>query len=567
LYDIKSKVGSILDANAISVRLRADLIVYEAGEFETAVERGDHQAALDRYRGEFAPTLSNLGAETFDRWLEGERDRYRALAGITLRSFLRESEATADWDGVCLSALRLIQMNDFDQTAHRAFMRGLWLKGDALSALEHYSDLSSRLSTESPGGLAPETIRLAARIRDDEAGSARHASSELIGRSDGFATMREAYDSVRAGRSTAVIVTGEQGIGKTRLLTEFARYIGARGAHVVRSVATALGRDRLYCTVLDLMAAGGISLPDDQSNTDTENAPAISLKVKRGFESGVEKICRQRPVALIVDDAEHIDSESAELLASCQARLARMPILLVIAFDSASPRDAAIRSLEASLRRRERARVLELQPLEAVHLTRVLKGSATNVDESIVARAVSLAGGNPLYATELLRCFERGYRRDSGTGQAVPSEAHPYLESAESQRLRGLIRDRLDMLPQAEQSVLGHLAVLGDAVDENLFREIVQVSGFQDALRELERKGLVEPAKDRWKLRHGVVRDVMTQQLGHTRRAAIHLAAATVLSRSVAARMPTHCFWRSITRTGANVRPLSGTPCAPRRWP
>jgi DNA-binding SARP family transcriptional activator len=531
LYDIKSKVGSVLETSAMSVRLRADRIEYEAREFERAVERGDHRAALDRYQGEFAPTLSNLGAQAFDRWLDGERDRYRVLSGIALRSSLREAEAGADWDGVCLSALRLIRMNDFDQRAHRALMRGLWLKGDGLSAIEHFRGLKSRLSTEVPDGLAPATIQLAAKIGEDEAGHSRRADSTsgLIGRPAEFSEMREAYDSVRARGTAAVIVLGEQGIGKTRLLTEFARYIEGRGACLVRSVATSLTRERAYGTVLDLMTAAGIGLEDPEPAA--AHAPAAFLRIKREFESGVREISLEKPVALIVDDAEFIDPESAEVLASCQARLARLPLLLVIAVDSASPQGSAIRSLEASLRRRHKTRVLELMRLNAEGLRTVLMGVARDARESAVEQAVALSGGNPLYATELLRCFDQAQSHDPGAGHALPPETQIYLATREARRLRALIRERIEALSKPARSVLSHLAVLGDAVNEGLFREIVQVEEHHDTLRDLERRGLVELAEDRWKLRHGVIRDFVTLELGHTRRAAIHLATATVLNR------------------------------------
>jgi DNA-binding SARP family transcriptional activator/tetratricopeptide (TPR) repeat protein len=533
LYDIKSKVGSVLETSAMSVRLGADLIEYEAREFENAVERGDHRAALDRYRGEFAPTLSNLGAQAFDRWLDGERDRYRVLGGIALRSSLRNAEMRADWDGVCLSALRLIRMNDFDERAHRALMRGLWLKGDGISAIEHYRGLKSRLSSEVPDGLAPATIQLAAKIGEDEAGHSKQADSTsgLIGRPAEFSEMREAYDDVRAGGTAAVIVLGEQGIGKTRLLTEFARYIEGRGACLVRSVATSLTRERAYGTVLDLMTAAGIGLEDEDLEPEAAHAPAAFLRVKREFEGGVRALSLKKPVALIVDDAEFMDAESAEVLASCQARLARFPLLLVIAVDSASPRESAIRSLEASLRRRDKTRVLELTQLDAESLRTILEGSVRDARESAVDPAIALAGGNPLYATELLRCFDRAQGHGPGMEHAPPTETQTYLATGEAQQLHALIRGRIGALSKPARAVLTHLAILGEGVDEGLFREIVQVEEPHDTLRELERNGLVELAEDRWKLRHGVIRHFVTRELGHTRQAAIHLAAATVLNR------------------------------------
>jgi hypothetical protein len=68
-------------------------------------------------------------------------------------------------------------------------------------------------------------------------------------------------------------------------------------------------------------------------------------------------------------------------------------------------------------------------------------------------------------------------------------------------------------------------------VDEDLLGEMLHIAEPREVLLDLEGLGLVEQAKDRWRLTHGVIRDYLSHVLGHTKRAAIHLAAATVLSR------------------------------------
>ncbi|MFV1988257.1 MAG: BTAD domain-containing putative transcriptional regulator, partial [Gemmatimonadota bacterium] len=146
LYDIRSNVDGVMDVSSTSVRIRPGRILYHAEAFERAVESGDHNRALDLYHGEFAPDLQGLGVETFDRWVDAEREHCRVLASLGLRNAQRAAEERGDWDRMCLASLHLVQMNEFDEEAHCALMRGLWMKGDPASALRHYRVLSGDLT-------------------------------------------------------------------------------------------------------------------------------------------------------------------------------------------------------------------------------------------------------------------------------------------------------------------------------------------------------------------------------------------------------------------------------------
>ncbi|MDH3733129.1 MAG: AAA family ATPase, partial [Gemmatimonadota bacterium] len=242
LYDIRSNGGDVLDLSTTTVRMRRDSVLYEAAQFERAVETRDHVKALDLYRGEFAPELAGLGAEVFDRWHDSERERCRVLASIALRNAQRAAEERGNWDRMCLAALRLIRMNEFDEEAHCALMRGLWMKGDPASALRHYRSLR-------PDRVAGwRTVRdLAERI--ESSGSVREVLTvprepvELIGREEEFQTL---YDAIRThgARGATVVISGEPGVGRTALVTEFVRLASASGGsvgHLERANDTARG--------------------------------------------------------------------------------------------------------------------------------------------------------------------------------------------------------------------------------------------------------------------------------------------------------------------------------------
>ena len=230
LYDIRTHAPDLLAVSTTSVAVVSDRMTYEAQMFEEAVESGDHETALDLYRGEFAPDLMGLGAEMFDRWVDREREGCRVLASVALRNAQRAAEERGDWDRMCLASLRLVRLNEFDEEAHCALMRGLWMKGDPASALRHYRALDDDLKS---GWRA--AAELAERLKDS--GAVREvlnpAPSSLLGRSQEFAKLSRATREL-AAPGGVILVVGPRGIGKTALIEEFARRCGVEGAVVER---------------------------------------------------------------------------------------------------------------------------------------------------------------------------------------------------------------------------------------------------------------------------------------------------------------------------------------------
>jgi len=231
LYDLRSRVGQVLDITTRTVHLRFDQIHSDARQFEKAVERGDYARALGFYRGEFCPNLANLGSDKFDRWLDGERERYRVLASLAMRNALRDAEQRADWDGMCLTALQLVRHNDLDEEAHVALMRGLWIKGDPASALLHAETLLERTSDEQWPLVAALANQIKCSGTPAEVLSIPRPPTPLIGRESEFKDIFRCLHLPRVG-GRLVVITGERGVGKSCLLLELARCVEARGVRV-----------------------------------------------------------------------------------------------------------------------------------------------------------------------------------------------------------------------------------------------------------------------------------------------------------------------------------------------
>ncbi|MCG8469020.1 MAG: hypothetical protein MJB57_12575, partial [Gemmatimonadetes bacterium] len=229
LYDIRSNVGPIIKVDTNTVRLLPDQIEYEVDNLETAIREKDHATALELYRGEFAPDLLNLGAESFDRWLDDERERCRVLASLALKNAQRNAEEHGDWDEMCLAALRLIKLNEFDEDSHCALIRGLWLKGDPASAAAHYEAISDAQQVAASPTIGKLTSRAPAQPRWMSVSASSQSSIGLPGRRAPFRALVEELRSTTTGSRT-VVVTGEVGVGKRRLVQAFVEYAGTVGS-------------------------------------------------------------------------------------------------------------------------------------------------------------------------------------------------------------------------------------------------------------------------------------------------------------------------------------------------
>lgn len=407
LYDIRSKLGPLLRVDANTVRLVPDQIAYEVGDFETALRERDHEAALDLYRGNFAPDLLNLNAEGFDRWLDDERERCRVLAALALRNAQRAAEERGDWDEMCLAALRLIKLNEFDEEAHCALMRGLWLKGDPASALAHFRSVER-------AGWAREALeirdlaQLIARPTSvHEAAHLGRRRERVLGREHVFRTLfRELGKSDLTPRT--VVLSGEVGVGKTALVSEFARLVEVRGGRID------------WCF-------------------DWSKPPHLPDRVERDRN--------QRPHLIVLDSAT-----DSSYLPTIVERQNLKPSTLVLIVSSQF--DCAAQSTFAPAV----DQVVHVEPLDHESCVALVRRAHSNCSDFTAAAAATLAGGHPRVAEVVAAAWvERGY---------TPNPRDPDLTDAatfaleNSTAVRVLMSQQLRVLSPDELAAAAALADL-----------------------------------------------------------------------------------------------------------
>jgi DNA-binding CsgD family transcriptional regulator len=322
--------------------------------------------------------------------------------------------------------------------------------------------------------------------------------------------MSAVYASVSAGQSQLLLITGEAGIGKTRLVEELVKQVeAAPGQAQVRigESAPLAGAALAYGPfVAALGEQAGWLLADDEPGSMAAARHRLFERVL-GLLAG---LATQAPLVLVLEDLHWADESSHELLAFLAVRLRDIPVLVVATLRDDDLGGEARRWL-ADLQRRPRVtrlRVAGLAPGEVAELVAGLVPAGAGPDP--VAAVVRAADGNPLYAIEL-----------AGTGAHWPP---PSITEAVLAKASGVA--------PPVQAVLDQVCVTDGGMSHELLAATVPLAedGLLAAAREAVTRRLLVPAADGYAFGHDLIRQVFYGQLLPGERRRLHRRVAEALA-------------------------------------
>ncbi|SNS87540.1 Transcriptional regulatory protein, C terminal [Geodermatophilus saharensis] len=326
----------------------------------------------------------------------------------------------------------------------------------------------------------------------------------FVGRPAELATLAGAWSAARGGRGTAVVVTGEPGIGKTRLVEAFA---ARAGAAVRWGRCAEIGGAPPYWPWQQVL--GG--LPETAPGTDTGARFALGLDTARRLHA----LAGDAPLLVVLDDLQWADGDSLHVLEVVLSQLHASRVLLAVTCReeaTAEPAVTRVLGLAARLPGARRIRLGGLSPGEVADLVTGLRG----VPAGDAAALAERTGGNPFFVTELAAL-------PGAAGETVP------------EGVRDVVRLRVGRLPADAREVLATAAVAGREVSLALLGAALD-GGSGDAVTGALRTGLlVEPSPGRVRVAHDLVREVLLADLGPVARARVHGRLADSLEAGAAA--------------------------------
>ncbi|MBW3609459.1 MAG: AAA family ATPase, partial [Actinobacteria bacterium] len=555
-----------LEVSAATVRWRGDagfsLDVAEFDRLTTGAEEARKAGASSELRAELEAAVTLYAGDLlpgcYDDWLVPERERLRA-------AFLRAAELLAellelerDYRGAISWARRLLEHDPVNEFACQRLMRLYALSGDRAAALRVYHGCATALAREV--GIAPSAATRDAyeRLLEPDAAPVPTRTSKLaaagmrlVGRSEEWHALRDAWRRAVGGESRLTVIAGEAGVGKSRLAEELRDWAARQGFVTAASRCYAAAGSLAYAPVVELLRSRAIApglrrlgdpwlaelarlLPEVHADRpELPAAPPLSDDWQRSrlLDAISHAVLAEgRPLLLVIDDLQWCDIETIGWLHYLLRSRSRARFLVV----------GTVRSEEVGLQDPLQSLLLDVRA--SGQLTELELGPLRRADTAMLARAVSgrdlddaqadvlyrETEGNPLFVVEWVRAGlvdaepPRRASTEAEAGWQLPPRAHSVIEA------------RLGQLSPVGQELASLAATVGRAFAFDVLEQASPRSEEQivEALDELWQRRIVrERGLDAYDFTHDKLREAAYRRTGSARRRMLHRRVAQALER------------------------------------
>jgi DNA-binding CsgD family transcriptional regulator len=370
---------------------------------------------------------------------------------------------------------------------------------------------------------------------------------QLVGRDGEFARMLTLLDDAASRQAVVALISGDAGVGKTRLATEVTRRAATAGFTVLSGHCAELGESVPYLPLADALrnatqtpgTAPGLLdaltsrpvlnrlLPEGDTSAAADGAGASMARQQMfGAVLGLlGELASAAPVLLVFEDLHWADASTRDLLTflSRVLRTERVALIGTYRTDDLHRRHP-LRPLTAELQRLPSVTSIRLGPLTpaalAEHLTALAGLRQEDLDATELNSIIDRAEGNAYYAEELLAAaVGHGAARGPGGAVALP------------EGLAALLLSRVERLSDAAQRVLRAAAVAGRLADDELIQAAsgLPLAEYEDAVREAVTQQLLVPDGDGYSFRHALLREAVEADLLPGERTRLHGEVARLL--------------------------------------
>jgi DNA-binding SARP family transcriptional activator/tetratricopeptide (TPR) repeat protein len=553
----------------------------DVAEFEQALTLADAatrqhdqhvlQVALEQadslYHGELLP-------DCYDEWIYPERERLRQRHRQALEHLLHLFEAQGDTVAAIRSAQRLLAFDPLSEDLYRHLMRLFVLNNDRASALRVYHTCVSTLQREM--GVEPDTAtrEVYERLLQQEAPTIRPiiqqplpaAARVLIGREREWKQLLDAWQRATEEGPHFVLVSGEAGIGKSRLTEEFLLWVSQQGFVTARTRSYAAEGQLSLAPVTDWLRSEGLRAPLRKLDKVwlaevarilpelLAEQPALPRyesvtegQRQRFFEALAHAILAvPQPLLLLLDDLHWCDQETLAWLHFLLRfdPAARLPVV-GCAREEELPPQHPLHTLLLHLRNSTPVTEIPLEPLDAAETAKLASQVAKrelDVDEGL--RLYHETAGYPLFVVEMIRAdLERTVagppivehdvsRAEHSETDRLPSQPPPDGDRMLPPRMYAVLAGRLRQLSASARSFVELAAIIGRefTLDLLLTGGLADADDAVRALDELWHKRIVrEHGANSYDFTHDKLREVAYAEISPPQRRMLHRRVAQAL--------------------------------------
>ncbi len=439
-YQVHLPADAVVDVEEAATDLEAAVAALAAGEAGAAMDRASSAVAVAGRQ--FLPGGSG-------RWVERQQAELRELHLRALEVLARAAAAQGMWADAAHAADQAISIEPFRESAYLALMDAHVGAGSRGEALRAYERCRRVLADELGVRPSPPTETAFVKLLGDEPvpaktdapstsvlalppAVAQESRAFVVGRGAEMARLEAAFERATVQGRQTVLVAGEPGIGKTALVSTFARHAHARGARVMygrcdeglgvpyQPFAEALAHFVAEAPITDLarhvaVHGGELSrlvpqltrrLPD-APRSEVTDPEADRHRLFSAIGSLLMQAAEAVPVIVVVDDLHWAAPPTLALLRYLLRAIASSPILVVGTYrhTDIGPEDPLARAL-ADLRREpavDRLALLGLDQEGVTAFVRASRAGAVHGEEGLARALHAHTAGNPFFVGELLR--------------------------------------------------------------------------------------------------------------------------------------------------------------------
>jgi len=337
-----------------------------------------------------------------------------------------------------------------------------------------------------------------------------HAQNTFVGRSSFLAEIEERWAIACGNQLERIVVLGEPGVGKTRLVSEFLRQRISTGdeAHFVkcRRQDRSAPLEPMYALHESLLSKN-IATPTDSASLDQSDG-----KAHQKLEPELLNMLIDRKAIIVFDDWQWADDASRTMLRTLIAELKDQSILVLFTVRGNETIDEALLDLEPLL-------IPNMNAEEVFETAEKLLG--WKPEEKLNSYIFNKSGGNPFFVEEICHLLKRDSSSNSAklTGDDLPGS------------MQAMMVSRFEDLDPAARKIVEVTAVYGDGLDIGLLEVILGEEVNKNFLRHLVEIGLLSPRSDDGPLyfKHGITFDIIYSTISLAERRELHSRFAEML--------------------------------------
>jgi DNA-binding SARP family transcriptional activator len=540
--ELNGKGKIVLVAESVSVDYEEFLAARKG------VERTSNDALV------MLPAYEPRFSEPFLEWLDAQKSEVNAQMTRVMLGIIARHRVKGEWIEAELNASRLLRFQPYNEEATLAMAEACAMRGGKLDAMQILDRYLSEV------GSGPTDLRLPATIMRRRIADRMHPRAEaaigespLVGRGATMEQLGALLERSRHGRGRACLVWGDAGVGKSRLLAEFATFASLSGIPTQRVQCRPNDPQRPLSVFVDLVPGlrtmrGAIGCSPEtfsyldrltkhkptkiELRADEDDAEFVYAKVQQSLFDLVDAVSDEGCLIVLIEDVHWIDSTSAKVLREMVAWAADHSIFF--AFTGRDQPEGWLAHMP------HRLTEIHLPPLEAGPSKDVVLGvvrqHGREIDEKHLDWCVEVAEGNPYFLQELANHWV-----ETGEQQEVPSS------------LAAVLNDRISRLSPDTLQLLQTCAVLEN---NSTLERIEKVLGYEPhqmlrAINELGSAGMLmieasEAGKnvaDRVFSRHDLLSNAVLARLTAPAQAFLHRRVGAILEKEIGEDRSAAILW------------------------